>query len=251
MQNIFDILNQKLWPPTQYESAYIEGFKHWYSHENINRIDKTLQTICNNDERSKCLDIGFGNPIVLQRELEIFSCCKGLYITLKKALENGVSASLIHEGNCYQIPFQNEEFDLVSAYAFLHIIPDIPEFYREAFRILRKGGCLYTDGDKNIFLTKIIRRIKMLQFRLLGKKSNFMYWKDLLKEKENFHKEGIDYIELKKILYQIGFKEVLISPWFSSKESLNRNLFFKVTKKLLTYFKINFLFTHIQIVATK
>ena len=251
MQNIFEILEQKLWPPKNYSPAYIKGFDHWFSPENLNRIDKVLETIKKETNGKKCLDIGFGNPIALERELKIFPQCFGLYITLDEVSHKGVSGSIISSGNCYPIPYDAEEFDLVSAYAFLHIIPDIPEFYKEAFRVLKMGGHLYTDGDRNILITKIIRKLRMIQCRTTGNKSMFEHWKGILNIKENFHQEGIDYIKLKKILKEIGFSKVIITPWFSAKPDYQNKVIYRILIKLLSFFNAKFLFTHIQIIAIK
>ncbi|MDP3445883.1 MAG: class I SAM-dependent methyltransferase [Ignavibacteria bacterium] len=251
MQNITEILAQKKWPPHNYSSAYVRGFDHWFLPDNINRIDKTLKKINEKAEVKKCLDIGFGNPIVLQRELRIFPQCNGLYVTLRIAFEKGINKSILYEGNCYQIPFDPNEFDLVSAYALLHIIPDISEFYKEAYRVLKKGGCLYTDGDRNIFLIKIMRKFKMIQYRLTGNKNKFEYWSKIFITKENFHQEGIDYVQLKIKLLQIGFSNVVITPWFSANPNLDKNIVYHFLKNLLVFFKFNFFSTHIQILAIK
>jgi ubiquinone/menaquinone biosynthesis C-methylase UbiE len=251
MQSISEILTQKKWPPKNYNSAYVKGFDHWYLPENLNRIDSVLRSIKRRTVGNRCLDIAFGNPFILKREIEIFEQCQGIYITLDEALQQGVSESIITKGNCYQIPFDDEAFDLVSGYALLHIIPDIPLFYKEAYRVLKKGGYLYTDGDKNIFITKMIRKIKMVQYNIFRDRIKFEYWKNILNEKSNFHQEGINYIKLKKTLKKIGFRKVIITPWFSAKPEYNKKITFQLMKKLFTIINLKFLFTHIQILAIK
>lgn len=251
MQDISEILAQNKWPPKNYSSAYIEGFNHWFLPENINRIDNVLKSIKEETNGEKCLDIGFGNPIVLQRELKIYPQCYGLYIALEKALEKNISKSILYEGNCYKIPFDSEKFDLVSAYALLHIIPDISEFYKEAFRVIKTGGFLYTDGDRNIIITKMIRKVRMIQYRLTGNKVQFNYWREILNPKENFHKEGIDYKVLKKLLQQTGYSKIEITPWFSANPDFDNKFTFRIFKKVIVLFKLNFLFSHIQIIAKK
>ena len=251
MQNIKEILSIGKWPPKNYPEAYIKGFSHWYSSENINRIDEVLKTLHKKSDIKLCLDIGFGNPIVLEREIKIFPQCSGLYITLDEALKHAISKSILTKGNCYPIPSDFKQLDLISAYAFLHVIPDIPEFYKEAYRVLKKGGTLYTDGDRNINIVKIIRRMKMMQYRIRRNNNQFEYWRDILNVKANFHQEGIDYKLLKNSLKQIGFSKVIITPWFSFNPDWDNNILFKLVKAMLTLFKVKILSTHIQIVAVK
>lgn len=251
MLNLLEILAQKKWPPKYYNPAYVKGFDHWYSDRNIRRIDNVLKTISSGSNKIKCLDIGFGNPIVLERELKIFEKCHGLYVTLDEAIQKGVSKSIVSQGNCYQIPYSSNEFDLISAYAFLHIIPDIPEFYKEAYRVLKDGGYLYTDGDRNIIITKIMRKIKMIHYRLVGNRKMFEHWKSILDSKENYHQEGIDYVKSKKALIEIGYRKVIITPWFSAKPMYHEKLGFRVLLNLLCFLNVKFLFTHVQILALK
>ena len=229
----------------------MNGFAHCYSGENLDRIDKTLKKIHHNSDGKKYLDVGFGNPIVLERALNVFSQCNGLYVTLERVLDKGIPRSILTEGNCYQIPFDSHEFDLVSGYALLHIIPSVREFYQEVFRVLKKGGYLYTDGDRSIHITKLLRMIKMTQYRLTGNKHKFKYWRDILNTKDNFHQEGIDCYELKKILKEIGFRKVVVIPWFSSNPELDGKIIYRVLKRIITTLNLVPLHTHIQILAMK
>ena len=188
------------WPPKKFDS-FIEDRYHWTSPKNTEKIDSIINLVLKKTEGKKCIDIGFGNPLVLQRELKIFPNCIGLYLSLEKAQEKNISKSNLIKGNCYQIPFEQGEFDLVSAYALLHVLPDIPAFYREAYRVLKSGGYLYTDNDKSIFTVKLLRKIKMLQYWVMGKKykDKYKHWHDILKEQENYHQEGVDYVFLEKM----------------------------------------------------
>ena len=85
-QFISELLENNKWPPKDIDE-WIEDRSHWYSIENLSRIDKTIKKIHKNTEGKKCLDVGFGNCLVLLRELQIFPYCTGLYISLKNALE--------------------------------------------------------------------------------------------------------------------------------------------------------------------
>ena len=108
MPDVLKLIKDKKWPPTKIPDIYIAGFDHWNCPENIARIDKTLRKFIYKSDRKKCLDVGFGNPILLQREIDLFSEINGLYISMDKALNAGCPNARIIEGNCYQIPFGKE-----------------------------------------------------------------------------------------------------------------------------------------------
>lgn len=242
----------KNWPPENFDS-YIKDRDHWVSPMNIKKIDSIIVLVAKETEGKKCLDVGFGNPLVLQRELEVFPECMGLYISLAKAREKNIPDTNLIQGNCYQIPFEQEELDLVSGYALLHVLPDIPAFYQEAYRVLKSGGYLYTDNDKSIFTVKFLRKIKMLQYRIMGKKyrKEYKQWRDILKEQKDYHQEGVDYVFLEKMLKEIGFSKVILNPGFSFNANHEKKLSFKIIKFLYKVFRFKFLHTHIQILAIK
>jgi phthiocerol/phenolphthiocerol synthesis type-I polyketide synthase E len=50
------------------------------------------------------------------------------------------------EGDAEHLPFQDEEFEIVTNVESSHSYPNVNAFYAEVFRVLRPGGCfLYTD----------------------------------------------------------------------------------------------------------
>jgi ubiquinone/menaquinone biosynthesis C-methylase UbiE len=245
------IINRK-WPPENFRN-YLDDRNHWLLPENLQRIDQTLKMIYKKSKGGKCLDVGFGNSLVLTRELEIFPTCFGLYIDPSKAIEKGIPKSILIKGDCYKMPFEPEEFDLVSAYAFLHVIPNIPQFYLEAYRVLKKGGYLYTDNDKSIYTVKLIRKIRMAQYCLLGKKykDKYKHWREILHQNDTYHSEGVEYFALKRILKEIGFKKVILIPVFSVNPIYKRHLIYRLMKLGFNLFKFRFFHTHIQILAIK
>lgn len=48
---------------------------------------------------------------------------------------------------CEELPFPQDHFDVVGAFATLHHLYDPRELVREAHRVLKPGGLLYTDHD--------------------------------------------------------------------------------------------------------
>ena len=77
------------------------------------------------------------------------------------------------------------------------------------------------------------------------------YWRSIFDENELYHKQGIDYKQLKKLLKNIGFKKVVVTPWFTSKPVYNNNFIYRFIINALSFLRIHFLHTHIQIIAYK
>lgn len=247
-------LTTKKWPPKNID-RYKHDRSHWFSSENLNRIDNIIKMIYENTEGKKCLDVGVGTGLVLLREIKIFPKCIGLYIDIERALEKGIPKSILVEGNCYQMPFESEEFDLVSAYSLLHLLPNIPQFFTEAYKVLKKGGYLYTDGDKSIYNVKLLRKIKMAQYRFAGKKykNKYKYWRDILshRDKDDYHQVGLDFFELERVLKKIGFEKVILTPRFSVNPIHNKKFTFRIMEKVFHWCKLKSCFTHIQLFAIK
>ncbi len=51
----------------------------------------------------------------------------------------------VQQGVVEQLPFDDDTFDLVTAYSFLDHLADHVAMIREAFRVLKPGGMLYVD----------------------------------------------------------------------------------------------------------
>lgn len=235
--------------------GYEEQHSHRFSTENIDRIDNILKVIYENTEGEKCLDVGVGSGLVLLRESQLFSECIGMDLSLKMALEKGIPKSKLVMGDCYHLPFDSEEFDLVSAYSVLHHLTNVKKFYAEAYRVLKKGGYLYSDGDINIHCIRLLRKFKMIQIRFAGKKYrwNYKYWRDRLKHRDidEYHHMGLDFRESKRLLKQIGFEKVIFTPRFSVNPDHTRKLTFRMMKRFHHLFKLKSCFTHIQFLAIK
>jgi ubiquinone/menaquinone biosynthesis C-methylase UbiE len=188
-------------------------------------------------------------------ELKYFESCIGLDLSLEMALSKGISKELLVQGNCYHTPFADDEFHLVSAFALLHHLVNIDDFFKEAFRILKPGGYLYTEGDKNLYCVKTERRLRMFQYTLQGERNTikFKYYRDRLKQRDRFeyHQMGLDFRKLRKLLEKVGFQEIKIIPMFSYNPKHTKKLSFRIMRALYRLLKCKSCFTHISIIAKK
>jgi len=250
--SIFELKESKKWPPNTIPDIYFSGFEHWHNDLNIKRIEETFFQIAKVTGDGKSLDINFGNPILLKLINKHYKDRYALYVDKTKLDENiNIKNTTILEGDCYSIPFPDSTFNIVTSYAFLHLIPDHKTFFKEVFRVLNGKGCFYADGDKNLNITKLIRIFKLFVCQITRNKIEYLKWKKILQPKDNFHQEGIDYNACKKYLLSAGFKRVEVNTWITMKPQYQKKIYISFILKLLKFFRLNFLFTHVQIIAYK
>ena len=93
----------------------------------------------------------------------------------------------------------------------------------------------------------------MSLYYFLGKKHKEKYeqWRDVLNPRNDYHKEGIDYIKLEKELKEIGFSRVILIPRFSVKPEYKTKLFYKIITTILPIIKSKYCYSHIKILAIK
>ena len=117
---------------------------------------------------------------------------KGIDISKKmieKAREKNLNAQLL-EGDAHKLPFEDGEFDFTSAITTLEFAEDPEKMLKEMYRCTRKGGVVLV-GALN-------------QEPPLGKVRG-----DKLEEPYN-HAEFFDVVQLKKMLKDLGLKDVKV-----------------------------------------
>tara|TARA_B110000259_G_C13889631_1_gene352404 strand:- start:88 stop:852 length:765 start_codon:yes stop_codon:yes gene_type:complete len=254
MPNIIELKKSDRWPLKEAPDTYYTGLKHWYDKESLDRIDKNLLHITKLSNGNNFLDISYGNPFLLERVLLFANNCKGHYIDKSRANFDMLNNIIITEGGYNEVPYLSESFDVVASYAFLHIIPDLKAYFEESYRLLKEGGTLYTDGDRNIQLLKIIRLVNLFKYKYIfrSKKGELNHWRNLFASTASFHVKGIRDKEIKELLYSAGFKKVTLTFWFTSNHKYVNNFIFKLIIKLLKITHLDsFFFTHIMINAEK
>ncbi len=119
-------------------------------------------------------------------------------------------------GNLYQLPFQDAQFNAIISIRTLHHLEKPEIFFAEAFRILKPNGVLITEIPNQCHILNRIR------YRLGKLSQNPMEKKPLQKSKTyfNFHPEwvaqqlrttGFDILEKRNISF---FRSVLLKKWF-------------------------------------
>jgi ubiquinone/menaquinone biosynthesis C-methylase UbiE len=71
------------------------------------------------------------------------------------------------EGDAEHLPFNDEQFDIVTNVESSHSYPNINAFYAQVFRVLRPGGCfLYTDVMPVLDMPRYLAELKRIGFVL-------------------------------------------------------------------------------------
>ena len=146
---------------------------------------------------ARVLDCGCGGGANMKRLLK--KCPQGIvkgidYSPVSVEKTKKINETAIAEGRCAvlrasvaELPFKSEQFDAVTAFETVYFRPDLPQCFREVYRVLKPGGTFLIcnesngDSDKDEKWTEIIGGITI--------------YKD---------------IELKAYLEQAGFYEVQI-----------------------------------------
>ena len=243
----------------EYSSKDAVNYETYHSHrfsgENLDRIKNIIYNIQRRTGGKKCLDVGVGSGLVLLREKEVFPECIGMDLSLRMARQKGIPESMLVQGSCYNLPFDSDEFNLVSAYSVLHHLSNISKFFYEAHRVLKKGGVLYTDGDINLHCMRLLTEYKRTLYHIGRERyrQQYEFWRDRMKyrNQNEYHHMGLDYMVLGKLLKSIGFREVIFTPRFSVNPVYNRKIAFRLMRAVYLLFRLKPCFTHIQILAIK
>ena len=121
---------------------------------------------------AKVLDCGCGGGANIKRLLK--KCPQGVvkgidYSPVSVEKSKRVNEAAVTKGRCTvlhasvaELPFESEQFDAVTAFETVYFWPDLPQCFREVWRVLKSGGtfliCNESNGDtdKDEKWTKII-----------------------------------------------------------------------------------------------
>ena len=186
-------------------------------------VEKIISDLAEKTGGGSLLDIGCGTGFVIDIAKKYFNKVVGIDLTQAmldeiKPAEN-VTAYI---GDSEDMQFDDESFDVCTAYSFMHHLPDFEPTVNEVFRVLRSGGYFYSDADPNCFcfseLEKTLDGTEMSEclgleieaiqdvFSVLAKKYNISEETVVIAEYRDLSKGGINPYELAELLTNIGFK---------------------------------------------
>ena len=128
-------------------NVYNETEPH-FRPENRAKVRQRLEELAKSTPGTdRLLDLGCGTGFILSLANELFERLDGIDATPEMLSRVDVSPGNIHlhHGVVEHLPFEDNVFDLVTAYSFLDHLDDHRLVLREAHRVLRPGGRLYVD----------------------------------------------------------------------------------------------------------
>jgi ubiquinone/menaquinone biosynthesis C-methylase UbiE len=147
---------------SQLASVYNINEPH-YKEENILKVTKNLKEIAKKYNNPFLLDIGCGTGFIIDIAKNIFSEVHGLDATeemLNRVKVDKDNINLYH-GIAEELPFDNESFDVVTAYSFIHHLYYYKDVLREVYRVLKPGGTFYIDLEPNKLFWEAIKELKV------------------------------------------------------------------------------------------
>jgi ubiquinone/menaquinone biosynthesis C-methylase UbiE len=146
---------------TRMADAYRRDEPH-YRVENQQKVKANLLRAAERTGTRRMLDIGCGAGFVIDLMRDTFDEIHGIDAT--RAMLDQIDTSkgnvTVHEGVAEALPFDNETFDLVTAYSVFHHLADHRPVLAETCRVLRTGGMLYIDLEPNRSFWHAIERIE-------------------------------------------------------------------------------------------
>ena len=176
-------------------------------------IGRKLRWLSERAGKEDFLDLGCGTGFVLRYARSYFTRTVGVDISeeiLKKA------EPYCDEVVCTDVdklPFEDESFDVVCCFSLLHHCYTHDKLFKEASRVLRPGGMIYTDHDMDKEFYKNFRWLLQPYRKInnVGKKYQKVPGVDkTMYELSEIHSNGLNITEVLKPLIAAGFGEVTI-----------------------------------------
>ena len=90
-----------------------------------------------------------------------------------KAQSQGIKNLVFVHGDAHDLPFHDNEFDVVSCFGALHLFCDLPKALSEVCRVLEPGGRFITGAGRWPWQGKFGRRLRDWYYRRTGVKGFF------------------------------------------------------------------------------
>ncbi len=130
--------------------SYYDEFAAWYErdrHAGYHRLIDDLQVdlLAPHVEGKDVLEVGCGTGLLMHRVAQSARSTRGIDISpgmLEQARERGLD---VVEGCATELPFEEEQFDVVYSFKVLAHVEDIDRALSECSRVVRPGGKLFLE----------------------------------------------------------------------------------------------------------
>ncbi len=206
-----------------------------YRPENIAKIETVLQGLVRQSGADMLLDIGCGAGFIIDIAKKYFKKIRGVDITpemIQQIDTNHPECDIqVQLATTEDLPFENNQFNMVTAYAVLHHLHDLSPVFNEIYRVMKPGGVFYSDLDPNFYFWDSIkllsekqkysafveREIYAVKHKDQELEDNFDIDKDLLLKSEHLKhiSGGFKEEDITQMLEDAGFSKVqIIYEWF-------------------------------------
>ena len=119
--------------------------------ENRAKVRSILEGLAQRCGSDRLLDLGCGTGFILQLAGDLFREVHGVDVTpaMLERVDTSRGNVTLHCQSAEELPFEENTFNLVTAYSFLHHLEDYRRVLAEAFRVLKPGGVCYVDLEPN------------------------------------------------------------------------------------------------------
>ena len=99
-------------------------------------------------------------------------------------------------GDAMALPFEDNTFDMATAYSCLDHLINYDDFFAEAYRVLKPGGILYVDLNPNRFFWQALENASQTDSAAYSQQLQTEIFNTLSNDKRNSSKYGIDIDQL-------------------------------------------------------
>jgi ubiquinone/menaquinone biosynthesis C-methylase UbiE len=190
----------------------------------LSQVLKDLSRITDGDV---LVDFGCGSGFVSESGKQYFKRIYGIDISFEMLkLAKDKATGVVCADSAY-IPLKDNSVDVVVCFAVLHHIFNHKPLFREIYRILRKGGVLYSDHDMNsAFHERYKIPLKLYRYIFDTGKKYIKAGKQITKELyelSEIYSNGLDVNTIRNYLMEEGFRNVELSyHWFGLNRFINR-----------------------------
>lgn len=196
-----------------------------------NLVEKTPS-----DGATRLLDMGCGTGFIIELVKDLVTEVYGVDVTedMMKQVDLSSGNISLKISTAENTGFDDEYFDLVTAYSFLDHLLDYRVVLEEAYRVLKPGGVFYADLNPNRSFTLMMEHIEqkyppnVLPFSISREIKSMLHNGELYEDDHGIprdtlinaepgksYEKGFDVTEIREIASELGFRDVVCEyDWF-------------------------------------
>lgn len=170
---------------------------------------------------SALLDLGCGTGLTLRVGKSFFNQVYGVDLSYRMLQEAGSISNGIVCGDITFLPFEEDSFNVVTCIGVLHHLFAHTNMFKEVYRVLKRGGLLYTMQDADsVFIRRFYLPVRIYK-HFFGTDKNLLDEKrdvsrELMELAEYHASKGLDTQKLVEELREVGFSKVTTNFYWRS-----------------------------------